>query len=303
VTASPERTTRLAISALLLAGTLFGLMWLPLKYFAAQGISGLVLSLMTYGSVGVLGIPILLSQFKQWRRQKFLLFAGGFFGGATNVAFVYAMMNGSVMRVMLLFYLAPIWSVLGARFLFHEVLTPLRLTAVAMAFCGAVLVLGGPGIFSTPLSIIDLVALASGVFCAGQNLSSRAAEQVPVMSKTVAILFGCGLLSALLLPLTGQAIPSIFLNQFLQLVGFGFFWLVTALWVTMYGVTHLEASRSAVLLVVELAVAVISALIIGGERLSAVGWAGAALITTAALIESHLGNTPNLTEKIDAAKC
>jgi drug/metabolite transporter (DMT)-like permease len=146
VTANTERTTRLAVSALLLAGTLFGLMWLPLKYFAGQGISGLVLSLTTYGAVGVLGLPILLSQFRQWRGQKFLLLAGGFFGGATNVAFVYAMMNGSVMRVMLLFYLAPVWSVLGARFLFHEVLAPLRLAAVAMALCGAVLVLGGPGI-------------------------------------------------------------------------------------------------------------------------------------------------------------
>ena len=225
MTVNKERRTRLAVSALLLAGTLFGLMWLPLKYFAAQGISGLVLSLTTYGAVGLLGLPILFSQFRQWRGQKWLLFAGGFFGGATNVAFVYAMMNGSVMRVMLLFYLAPVWSVLGARFLFHEVLTPLRLAAVAMALCGAVLVLGGPGVFSAPLSVIDLVALASGLFCAGQNLSSRAAEQVPIMSKTVAILFGCGLLSALLLPLTGQAVPSITFSQFLQLVGFGVFWL------------------------------------------------------------------------------
>ena len=171
-----------------------------------------------------------------------------------------------------------------------------------MALCGAVLVLGGPSILSTPLSVIDLVALASGLFCAGQNLSSRAAEQVPIMSKTVAILFGCGLLSGLLLPLTGQPFPPIAFTQVLLLLGFGVFWLVTALWVTMYGVTHLEASRSAVLLVVELAVAVVSAMIIGGERLSIVGWAGAALITTAALIESRIGNSPNPTEKLESAK-
>jgi drug/metabolite transporter (DMT)-like permease len=297
VRANNQRTTQLAVAALLLAGTLFGLMWLPLKYFAAQGISGLVLSLITYGAVGLLGLPILLSQIKQWSGQWLLLIAGGFFGGATNVAFVYAMMNGSVMRVMLLFYLAPVWSVLGARFFFHEVLTPLRLAAVAMALCGAVLVLGGPGIFSEPLSVIDLVALASGVFCAGQNLSSRAAEEVPIISKTVAILFGCGLLSGLLLPLTVQAVPTITFTQFLQLVGFGIFWLLTALWVTMYGVTHLEASRSAVLLVVELAVAVVSALVIGGERLSVTGWVGAALIAAAALIESRVARSQNLAEE------
>lgn len=114
--------------------------------------------------------------------------------------------------------------------------------------------------------------------------------------------FGCGLLSGLLLPLTGQPFPPIAFTQVLLLLGFGVFWLVTALWVTMYGVTHLEASRSAVLLVVELAVAVVSAMIIGGERLSIVGWAGAALITTAALIESRIGNSPNPTEKLESAK-
>ncbi len=292
-----ERTTQLAVGALLLASVLFGLMWWPLKYFSAQGIGGLVLTMTTYGAVGLIGLPILVSQQGYWRRQRSLLIAGGLLGGAANVAFVSALMNGDVMRVMLLFYVAPVWSVLGARFLFNEVLTPVRLSAAAMALFGALLVLGGPDILAAPLSVIDLLALASGLLYAAQNLVSRAAQQVPIMSKSVAVLFGCGALSALLLPFSDQTLPSVSLTQGLQLLAFSVFWLVTAMWVTMYGVTHLEASRSAVLLVVELAVAVVSALIIGGERLSALGWAGAALILAAALIEARVAHSPNLTGK------
>jgi drug/metabolite transporter (DMT)-like permease len=292
--ADTARSTRLAVAALFLAGLLFGLMWWPLKYFAAQGIDGLALTMMAYGGVGLLGLPLLIAQKGQWRRQRSLLIAGGLLGGAANVAFVCALMNGNVMRVMLLFYIAPVWSVLGARYLFHEVLTPMRLTAVAMALCGAVLVLGGPETLGTPLSVVDLLALGSGILYAAQNLISRAAQQVPVLSKTVAVLFGCGLLSALLLPFSGQSLPSISPIHGIQLFTFAVFWLITAMWVTMYGVTHLEASRTAVLLVIELVVAVVSALIIGGERLDALSWLGAALITTAALLEARVLNNPSL---------
>ncbi len=291
------RSTRLAVAALFLAGVLFGLMWWPLKYFAAQGIDGLALTMMAYGGVGLLGLPLLIAQNGQWCRQRSLLIAGGLLGGAANVAFVCALMNGNVMRVMLLFYIAPVWSVLGAWLIFHEVLTPTRLAAVAMALCGAVLVLGGPDTLGTPLSIVDLLALASGILYAAQNLISRAAQQVPVLSKTVAVLFGCGLLSALLLPFSGQSLPSISPIHGIQLLAFAVFWLITAMWVTMYGVTHLEASRAAVLLVIELAVAVVSALVIGGERLDTLGWLGAALITTAALLEARVSNAPLLKGK------
>ena len=292
-----QRTTQFGVAALLLAGLLFGLMWAPLKYFANQGIGGLVLTLTTYGAVGLLGLPLLVAQKERWYRQRWLLIAGGLFGGAANVVFVSALMTGDVMRVMLLFYTAPVWSVLGARLLFHEVLTPIRLVAIIMALLGAALVLGGPDAFGAPLSTVDLLALASGLLYAAQNLVSRAAQHVPILSKTVAVLFGCGLLSGLLLPFSTQVMPSISLAHGLQLLVFAVFWLVTAMWVTMYGVTHLEASRSAVLLVVELVVAVVSALILTGEQLNVLGWIGAALIVVAALSEARVANSPNLTGK------
>jgi drug/metabolite transporter (DMT)-like permease len=60
----------------------------------------------------------------------------------------------------------------------------------------------------------------------------------------------------------------------------------------MYGVTHLEAGRSSVLLVFELVAAVLSAMLIGGERLSGIEWIGAALIVSAALIEARVSTSP-----------
>jgi drug/metabolite transporter (DMT)-like permease len=51
-------------------------------------------------------------------------------------------------------------------------------------------------------------------------------------------------------------------------------------------VTHLESSRAGVILLAELVVAVLTALWFGGESLTPMGWAGGALIATAALVEA-----------------
>jgi drug/metabolite transporter (DMT)-like permease len=47
-----------------------------------------------------------------------------------------------------------------------------------------------------------------------------------------------------------------------------------------------------VLVIFELLTAVVSAMVVGGERLDGSGWTGAALIVAAALIEARAGNRP-----------
>ena len=54
---------------------------------------------------------------------------------------------------------------------------------------------------------------------------------------------------------------------------------------TQWGVTHLEAGRASIIIVMELVVAVISAVIILNQSLSLVEIAGALLVITAAILE------------------
>jgi len=77
----------------------------------------------------------------------------------------------------------------------------------------------------------------------------------------MAVFFGGGVLAGLLMLAFNLTVPSIAPMLALQLVGFGA-WMAIAMWTTMYGVTHLEAGRSGVLLVAELVVAAVSAMLI-----------------------------------------
>ncbi len=280
------RSERLGVIALLVSGILWGVVWMPLKHFAAHGVSGLSMTLMSYGTVGLLAAPLIWRERAAWQPQTPLFLAAALIGGTANVCFITALMFGEVVRVMLLFYLAPVWGVLGARVFLKEPITPARIAGVAMAVVGALLILGGPNALAAPISIADLLGLASGFLYATQNIAFRAADRVPVLSKALSVFLGCGIVSAVLLPFIGHAVQLPSLSIGLQILAFGL-WMIAAMWTTMYGVTHLEAGRSAVLLVFELVAAVASAMLVGGERLSWVEWIGAVLITAAALLEAR----------------
>ena len=102
-----------AVAALLAERPVPGLTLLPLKYFAIHGLGGVALTLVAHGGVGLLGLPLIWLQRAPWRPQAPLLLLICLLGGTANLCFVNALMHGEAVRAMLLFYLAPMWSVLG----------------------------------------------------------------------------------------------------------------------------------------------------------------------------------------------
>lgn len=282
-----DSTDRAAVAALLASGLLWGLTWIAFKHFAALGLAGVTFTTATYGLIGAAMLPFVWRQRRIWRHQAGLLVAVGLLGGTANACFVTALTYGEVMRMMLLFYLTPVWAVLGGRIVLDEAITRPRAIAVGIAIAGAVLLLGGPRLLASPPGWQDLLAIGSGIFYAGQNIASRLATDVPVGTKSAVIFAGCGAISALLLPIAGTPFPTVTATLVLQLAAFAVIWMGAANWTTMYGVTHLEAGRAGVLLIFELVAAVVSALLIGGENLDPWGWAGCSLIAGAALLEAR----------------
>ena len=106
-------------------------------------------------------------------------------GGWGNTAYVTALVQGDVVRVMLLFYLLPAWSVLGGRVFLGERISLRRGSAVALAMSGAFLVVGGFAAFDAPLSLADVMAVTAGLAFAGNNIIARQSQEIPTASKTV----------------------------------------------------------------------------------------------------------------------
>lgn len=290
------------VLVLLFSASLWGLSWWPVKQLVNMGLTGPLLPLLAYGLVGGSTGWVLWQERRQWRRQWGLLLALAVVGGWANISFIGALMLGDVVRVMFLFYLSPVWSVLGGRIFLGERIPVWRAVAVTVAVVGLWLVItGGSGSLDASLSLADGLALSAGLAFAGNNIIARAGQEIPMRSKTVSVFLGCGLLAAVAVAWQGTGIPALPTAAWLGVLGYGFIWLLLATATWQYGVTHLESGRAGVVLLAELLVAVLTATWFGGEQLSAIEWIGGALIASAALIEAldigHVAPVPVMSKE------
>ena len=266
-----------AVSALLGGAVLWGLFWWPLKELNAAGIHGSFVQAVAYGLPALVLLPWVWRSRAVWRDQTALLILIACLGGWANASFATSLTYGSVVRVLLLFYLAPVWTILAR----------LRMTALALALAGLAATLGGPEVLAAPLSAIDLLALSSGLAFALNNVAIRAGHDLPDAARAVAVFAGCAVISLGFMGWNDQSVPALDMPHLLALVALALVWVLPGTLATFYGVARLDAGKAAILLLAELVVGIVSAVLIGGETLSLQEALGAALILTAAVIEAR----------------
>ena len=282
-----DRNTLRPVLVLMGSAFMWGLMWWPLRQFSAAGVHGPWMTLISDGLLGVLGAWWLWRERGHWRSQIGLLLMLALVSGWAHAAFVQAMVTGEVVRAMLLFYLAPVWAVLGGKLFLGETVGRRRAVAVAIALVGAALVIGGFGAAgATPPSMADVLAFTAGIAFAGNNILARAADRVPMASLSVAAFIGCAVVSGLWALVQDLPAPTLNPGLTLALLAFAFGWLALATLTWQYGVSRMEAGRSGVIMMLELLVATGSAVWLGGESPSPREWLGGSLIAVAALMEA-----------------
>jgi drug/metabolite transporter (DMT)-like permease len=279
---------RLPVLVLLGSSCMWGIAWMPVKKLSASGFSGIALVLIASLVAATLLLPRLLLEREQWRGQGPWLLGIALFGGYSHLAFTTATMYGDIVRVMVLFYLLPAWGVLGGRLFLGERLDAARVAAVVLALGGAWLVLGGGSAWRGQIHWTDGVAITCGMAFAGNNLLFRACQAIPVASKTAFMLLGAAALCVPFLALLGEPRwPTVSAAGWAGVLGYGVAWLCLANLATQFGVTHMEAGRASIIILVELVVAVVTAVALGGERMSSTELAGGLCILAAAVIEGR----------------
>ncbi len=273
------------VVVLLVGSVLFGLMWIPLKFFHTQGLGAIPINFVAYGVLSIVFFPLILKHFAQWKSQYPYLLVIFIFGGLANLTFSTAMVYGDVVRAIVLFYLLPAWGVLGGWFFLNEKIDKVRGLSVILALSGAFFVFGGGNILQTPPSWIDAIALASGFFLALNNIAFRASPNLPITIKLGTIFTGSCISAGVILLFQAQSLPVISNTNWLLLIAFGLTWILGATICTQWAVTRLEVGRSSVLIIMELIVAVSSAILLGNESATATEMLGGLLILIAAILE------------------
>ena len=278
-----------AVLSLLLAATLWGLVWYPLRLLETAGLAGLWVSLAAYAAALLIGLPVL------WRMARKGGLPGGYWlplmalaSGWLNVSFILAMLDGTVVRVLLLFFLSPLWSLLLARLLLGERLQGRSIFLMVLALAGALVMLWNPAVgWPWPQEPADWLALSSGLAFALTNVLARRLQAVSVGDKAVASWCGVLVVSLAGLLLLQPAWPAVGPGPWIGAVLLGWFGFVIMTLATLYGVSRLPVQRSAIILPVELVAGALSAWWLAGETVHPQEWIGGTLIVTAAFISAR----------------
>lgn len=284
------RTTVLPVLALTYNAFAWGLSWWPFRYLQAQGLHPLWATCACYG-LAVLLIWCWRPAAWQQLRSAPALWVVMLASGLTNASFNWAVTVGDVVRVVLLFYLMPLWAVVLARLLLGERLAALDVLRVALALCGAGVVLWpAQGGWPLPQALHEWLGLAGGFTFAVNNVMLRREARRPQEGRALAMFAGsvaaAGLLGTLL-GAAGQmpapAVPGVAGTALLAALGLVFLSSNLAL---QYGAARLPASVTAVVMLTEVAFAAASSVWLGGEVLARTTWLGGALILAAAALSA-----------------
>ncbi|MEO6407719.1 MAG: DMT family transporter [Burkholderiaceae bacterium] len=285
--ASPLPALALAFNALV-----WGTAWWPFRRLESHGLHPLWATALVF-AVSCLAIlawrPQALRQLLSTPVLWILVLASG----TTNAAFNWAVVIGDVVRVVLLFYLMPLWSVLLGRLLLNEPLTRAALGRVALALCGALVVLwpsgglaadGGPKV---PVSLADALGLVGGFSFALNNVMLRREAHRPEEARALAMFVGGVLVAGSLattLALQAQiSWPPVPQAAWLRVAFVLALLFLAGNLALQYGAARLPANVTAVVMLTEVVFASVSAWALGAGRLTPQLLAGGGLIVLAAL--------------------
>jgi drug/metabolite transporter (DMT)-like permease len=275
--------------ALLVSASIWGTVWYPYRLLEGQGLQGTPATLLTYGFTLLLNILFFAKKWRELLQAPWLFFALAMGSGWANYAYVMGTLEGEVMRVLLLFYLAPVWTVPLARWILNERPSRNSYGVVALALIGAVTMLWRPELgWPLPRSASDWFALSAGVAFALNNILGRRLGECSIGAKTFASCFGVLIITGVALAASGD-LPSV-----VQPRGSSTWMLVAVVGAVLfcstllvfYAVVHMPAIRAIVIMLFELVVGAVSSHWLAGESMSAREWIGGILIVAATLISA-----------------
>ena len=281
----------LPIAGILSGALVWGLMWYPYRMLQDAGVPGSLATLITYLLAMLCGAFMLPRVWRELPKAGWWAVGLVLSAGWSNFGYVLAVLHGEVMRVLLLFYLAPLWTILFSYWLLGERLNRYGYLVIALSFGGAVIMLWRPQLgLSLPQNISEWIGLSAGMSFALSNVVSRRAAHLSVAAKSNSVLFGTALLTTPLLLWQGglpDQILAIEAQSWLILGLLGIVLCATS-FAVQYGLSRLAANRVIILFLFELVFAAIASYFLADEAMQLRDWMGAMLIVSASLLSGKL---------------
>ncbi len=275
----------------------WGAFWIPLRMLEDGGVSGPWTLLLIYILATAVIFPFALKYWGVIRAAGWNWVITGLLGGGGFYLYANAFLNTEIVRVLLLFYLMPIWATILGRLFLGESITAGRLFAIMLGLGGLFVMLGIDQGWPLPKNAGDWMALAAGMMWAYTCVRYRLATAVGAIEQTFGFAIGCVVcgLVFLLIPSDGPGIVAAFgalENAVWLVLGITAVIAIITNLVIIWGARQLSPGLVGILNMMELVAGAATAAWLSGEPF---GWreiVGGALIVAAALVDILLRRDP-----------
>ncbi len=274
---------------LMIGGAFWGLLWIPLRAIAGFGVEGAWSTLVIYGAPAFLLVPLSIYRWRIISAQLGTFLAVGLFCGVSFSLYGIAILLTEVNRVILLFYLTPLWGTLIGVFFLAERLTVRRVLALGLGLVGLLVVLDLGIKIPWPRNVGDWMAFIAGITWAMGSAVLFRSGGVKAIDQASSFVIGGSTCTVILLLLAGGTLGSVPEPQALvRSIPTGIIMALIippVLMMTIWPVTLLPPGRAGILLMTEVIFGLGSAWWLANEVLGMREMIGAALILCATVLE------------------
>jgi drug/metabolite transporter (DMT)-like permease len=284
--------TTLSIALFLSAGA-WGLYWFPLRTIEEAGIAG-AWSVVFFNACPLIVLcPLLVLNFRKLVGLAGPTLLAALMIGMAFTLYSNGLLETTVVRATMLYYLTPVWSTILGVIWLSEPLTRARIIAICVAFAGLFLLLSNGDSSAYPLNIGDLYSLLSGIFWAIGVATLNRWPKIPILPLATFIFLSTTAISAIFAGvLHVDPLPDLVMIK----IAFptAAFWSIVVFlpcFCIIFRISQLLfPGRVGILTMSEVVVAIISAaILIPQETMILMQWVGAIAILLAGLIEVLFG--------------
>ena len=270
----------------------WGTYWIPLRLIDKSNNGSVWPICISFLLLSLILINPLLRSFKTvFIHKNYYFFIGCLFAALGISLYSESLLRGEIAKVVVLFYLCPIWGSILARIFLHQKFTTKRIISIILGFIGLEIIIGIEQGFFLPSNLVEWIAILAGITWALSLIFFNLAESTSGLQKTSLTIFFVPFIFLLLCFIPGGRSTIISNNllsfnpTFIWIIMFAIFWLLPSILLIFVSVEILDPGRVNILLAFEVVVGILSAALLTSEIIGFKELLGAFFVITACSID------------------
>ncbi len=270
----------------------WGSYWIPLRYIDSDSNGSLWPIFFSFLLLSLLLLkPLVKTFYVIFYERNYFFFLGCLFAATGITFYSESLLRGEIAKVVVLFYLCPIWGTIFAKIFLGNKLTLKRLLSIILGIIGLEIMVGIEKGIIFPTSVVEWIALSAGLSWAMGMTLFHLAKSTSGFEKTAltALIIPFVFLALCLVP-DGRTLemPNQLLSMniiYLWMILFAVVWLLPSILLTYFSVEILDPGRINILLAFEVAVGFISASLLTNEIIGPREYLGALFVVSACFVD------------------